>query len=274
MNAWKILAAASAFVWVGQVSPSVAAIQATAPLAVKINAGDEFSNVFSRTISIVVEGFDPLVRRASGSAFYKATAVSDASFTFKGHYWYDGHPASDSPAIFSDGGRTVCWGSKCGPNTDASGLMYNPLLWGTPPRKVELGEKWTTRVPLPWELGPPGKETIEVASVNRADSTVTLLREGQGDGAFLDDPKTLTLTDEGKKTEFQIYGGRAHWSGSATFRHGIVQSDALVVERPLTLKSLSKVYHGYEREYITLVSIPSGPSASVRPEGFAATPAR
>lgn len=94
-----------------------------------MQVSQEFGNLFSRTISFQVSGFDPYVRRVSGSGVYKVVAVSPEQVTLDGQFLYDGNPMNHSKNVIKKGGRVVCWQDDCAPATDASGLSINPLLW-------------------------------------------------------------------------------------------------------------------------------------------------
>jgi hypothetical protein len=54
-----------------------------------------------------------------------------------------------------------------------------------------------------------------------------------------------------------VLPGRSHWRGYTTFHAGVVVSDELMVERPVTLVSdaLGRI-RGQEREYIALNAMP------------------
>lgn len=141
--------------------------------------------------------------------------------------------------------------------TDASGLLYNAGVWGSPPSSLRKGTSWDVVIAEPWELGPAGKETVTVLALDPAEHTVTLRREGSGDGFFDNDAKQVHLTKDGKNYTADVSPGRAQWRGYTTFREGIVISDELLVERPVTLtsKELGSMA-GTERQYILLNAMP------------------
>ena len=218
--------------------------------------GDRFANVFSRTISIRAPGLDPLVSRNSGSGLYKVLVIKDEKLTLQGDFLYDGQPESHSLNTLSDRGATVCWDARCGPATDASGLAYNPLLWGPAPPSLHVGQGWRATIPIPWELGPAGDETVRVVAVDESNGEATLERSGEAEGLFDQDHLKLTMKRGGDAVSFAVTPGRARWSGWARFRRGIVVSDALLVERSVTLTpSAGPAVMGLEREYITLNAI-------------------
>ncbi|MBD8898797.1 hypothetical protein [Rhodanobacter sp. DHG33] len=236
---------------------AAAAASATAPaLTPAFHTGASFGNVFSRTVAVQAPGFDEAVHRISGTAIYR---VTDAALPARLHidYRYDGRTSGSGAVELSDGGATNCYEGKCTPNTDASGLAYNPRLWGTPPTTLKLGQHWTVDIAEPWELGPAGKQTVTVVALDTGSHTVTLEREGSGDGAWLGEKSQLTMTRDGKPCDMTRQAGHAHWHGYTTFRDGIVLSDELVSTRQM---SLSSARYGRieanERQYILLNAMP------------------
>ena len=220
------------------------------------HAGERYANVFSRTLGVRAEGFAEDVRRTSGSASYR---VLEGASPPRLHidYRYDGRPPGSGTVELRDGGATTCYDGTCSANTDGSGLAFNPRLWGAAPAKLRVGQHWTVDIRQPWELGPPGRQTVTVVAFDPADLSVTLRREGSGVGAYLGDRPTVALMRDGQSHVFRLLPGRSHWSGYTTFRAGIVVSDELLVERPVTLASdtLGRVA-GQEREYILLNAAP------------------
>lgn len=234
------------------------AAPATAPaLTPAFRAGASFGNVFSRTIDVQAPGFDEAVRRISGTATYRVTDAASTPARLRIDYRYDGRPAGSGTVALPDGGASNCYDGKCAPNTDASGLAYNPRLWGTPPATLKLGQHWTVAIAAPWELGPAGRQTVTVVALDPASRTVTLEREGGGEGAWLDEKPQVTLTRAGHPYAMTRQAGRTHWRGCTTFRDGIVLSDELVSTRPLTLVSpqLGRIAAA-ERQYILLNAMP------------------
>ncbi|WP_426661900.1 hypothetical protein [Rhodanobacter aciditrophus] len=237
---------------------AAAAAPATAPaLTPAFRAGASFGNVFSRTIDVQAPGFDEAVRRISGTATYRVVDAASAPVRLRIDYRYDGRPAGSGAVALPDGGASNCYDGKCAPNTDASGLAYNPRLWGTPPATLKPGQHWTVEIAAPWELGPAGRQTVTVVALDPASHTVTLEREGNGEGAWLDEKPQVTLTRAGHPYEMTRQPGRTHWQGYTTFRDGIVLSDELVSTRTLTLVSpqLGRV-DAAERQYILLNAMP------------------
>jgi hypothetical protein len=219
------------------------------------------SQVFSRTISTTGPGIDPLVKRISGTGTYRVTAVGEHEYSFDAKFLYDGRPASVGAVQIRKDGRESCWENQCSIATDASGLLFNPLLWGAPSGTISLGTKWHTQIALPWELGPQGDEDVTVVSLDPATGTITLLRQGSGDGAFDHDAAQLKVTSKGAEYTVDVKPGHASWSGYTIFSKGIVVSDELLVERTLTLssKELGNIAAS-QRQYILLNKMPQASS--------------
>jgi hypothetical protein len=220
-------------------------------------SGQVFSQVFSRTISTRVEGFDWIARRISGTGSYRLSGVSNDQFAFESKFLYDGKPsASGVTNITRDGGES-CWEDKCGPTTDASGLFFNSLLWGTPPKQIGVGTSWHTKLLIPWELGPVGEQEVTVTALDASTGSVTLLRRGNGEGFFNGEAAQIKLTKDGKEYVMDSKPGKARWSGYTTIARGIIISDELLVERTLSLSSKELGEKtGFQRQYILLSQMP------------------
>ena len=113
--------------------PTVAAATPASALTPAFTRGTRFGTMFSRTTDVRVPGFDEAVQRVSGTAVYAVTEVSAARPRLSIDYRYDGRPPGSGMVEFHDAGATSCFNGACTPNTDASGLTYNPRLWGTAP---------------------------------------------------------------------------------------------------------------------------------------------
>jgi len=237
---------------------NVSANDAADFLIPRIAVGEHVSNVFSVAASVKAAGFDELVGRNSGSADYTLTKSSpDHGLTFDAHDIYDGSPADHAENIVRDGGATSCWDGQCRTYTDASGPVYNRLLWGDPPAQPKAGMTWTVTIPQPWELGPAGTQTVTVEHVDRTDGSVTLKREGTATGFFAGESHQVTLTKNGTKVTLDVTPGQAHWSGYTTFRQGIVLSDELLVVRTDKLHSKSTgTVDATRRRYMLLNAAP------------------
>jgi hypothetical protein len=228
-----------------------------AALTPALHAGDVFGNVFSRTIALQATGFDAAVRRVSGTATYRVVDAAATPPRLRIDYLYDGRPAASGTVALPDEGSTNCYDGQCAPNTDASGLAYNPRLWGRAPATLRVGQRWTVDIETPWELGPAGRQTVTVVAFDPASHTVSLEREGSGEGPWLGDAPQLTLARGGRSYTVARQAGRAHWHGRATFRDGIVLNDELISTRPVTFTSaqLGRI-EGVERQYILLDATP------------------
>jgi hypothetical protein len=220
--------------------------------------GQPIGQIFSRTISTQVSGFDWSVKRISGTGRYRLTSASKDHLLFDSEFDYDGSaPQSGITKLRLDGSES-CWKDDCGQATDASGLLFNSLIWGTPPKRISVGTHWRTTISIPWELGPPGDEEVTVMALNALTGSVTLLRKGSGEGPFNNDPMQLKLTAKDKQLSLNMKGGKAHWSGYATIEKGIVVSDELLVERGISLSSdETGNIAGFQRQYILLNKMPS-----------------
>lgn len=224
-----------------------------------LQKGSVLSNIFSRTNSYKGEGFDELARRISGTATYTVTAATsdDISFDLIGRY--DGRPESRGTERIRDGGRTDCYDGKCSPSLEASGVLYNPLLWGMPSGNLRKGMSWTVKIPQPWELGPSGEQTITVISLDPRNGMATLERKGAGSGFFASDSRQVPIVKDGKSYIMEVVPGRSRWIGYTTFRKGVVWSDELLVTRPVILKSETLgSLAATERQYILLNAMPPG----------------
>jgi hypothetical protein len=227
-------------------------------LVPNLQIGQKLGNVFSRATSYKAEGIDEVVRRTSGTALYVVTATSPASLVLDSEIRYDGKPVYKGKTEMKDHGRTSCYEGNCSAATDASGPFYNPLIWGDPKGTIRIGMKWIVPITEPWELGPPGEQTVTVVEADPANHSVTLKREGSGDGYFAGDRKQIQVSKSGQNYLVDVNPGRSHWIGYTRFRQGIVISDELLVERPVTLTSKELVsLPAEERQYILLNATPS-----------------
>jgi hypothetical protein len=208
-------------------------------LTPRIAVGEHNSNIYSIASSVKAEGFDELVRRNSGSADYTLTQESaDHALTFNVRDIYDGSPVNQGEFTMREGGATDCNSKgECHTYTDASGLLYNQLLWGRPPEHLTAGMTWKVTINQAWEFGAAGTQTVTVMRVDDANGTVTLMREGAATGALADEPTEVTLVKNGKKITLDVTPGKAQWTGYTTFRHGIVLNDELLVTRTEDLDS-------------------------------------
>lgn len=223
----------------------------------RFRAGQVLGNVFSRTIAFKAEGVEIAVRRISGTATYTVIQSSTNKLLLDGVFLYDGRPETKAKTEMRDQGRTVCYDDKCAASTDASGLLFNARIWGEPSGTMRKGMSWEVSIDDAWELGPPGKQTVTVTSVDQANHSITVRREGKGEGFFADEKKQIPVTKDGKTYTVDVVPGSAHWNGYTTFREGVVISDELLVERSVTLSSteLGRI-PAVERQYILLNAMP------------------
>jgi hypothetical protein len=228
-------------------------------LSPKFQRGQTYSNVFSISRSVKADGFDELVRRNGGSADYSAIGSSTDSWSFRATFHYDGQPVQQEVGYFRDGGRSYCVGNVCNRYSDASGLLYNPALWGTPLKRLSKGMSWTVDIAEPWELG--GANSRQIITVILADAisaTVILMREGASNGPFDNESTHIQLGQGGQSIALELVPGAAHWTGYATFRQGVVVSDELVVTRTDVLRGTDgREYPATERRIMLLNASPS-----------------
>jgi len=224
-----------------------------------LTTGQRINNVFSRAIGFHAEGMDDTVRRASGTAYYEVVDPSPEHTRFKADVLYDGYPRQvGSGSEYRDHGQTYCAKEKCVPVNDASGPLFNPLLWGTPPATLAPGTTWQVAIKQPWELGPAATQTITVVSLDPTNHEITLKREGSGEGWYDSDRKQLQVKKDGKEYTVDITTpGTSHWQGYTTFHQGIVKSDELLVERDVVLSAADfPSTKATERQYILLNAAP------------------
>jgi len=165
-------------------------------LVPQFEPGQTYSNVFSIMHSIRADGYDEYARRNGGSAGYTVLAANGTVWRLRSLWRYDGKPGGDDVIELREGGRTQCTlktdGPKdCQPYLDGSGLVYNPALWGVPPKELTPGMTWKMIIKLPWELGGSNRtEQGTVMSIDRSGGGVVLKREGTSQGFFGEDEPT------------------------------------------------------------------------------------
>jgi hypothetical protein len=222
-----------------------------------LSPGQVVSHVFSRTISTQGDGIEPVVKRVSGTGTYRLTSVGAHGFFYTGTFLYDGLPAATGDGEVRKDGRENCWQKECTAATDASGLIMNPTLWGSAPKKIGVGTKWHVHVSTAWELGPPGDEEITVTSLQAETGTAVLERHGQGEGAFDHDATQLKVTGKGVEHLVAVQPGRSSWSGQTVITRGLIVSDELMVERDLVLSAQDLgTIAARQRQYILLNQAP------------------
>jgi hypothetical protein len=207
-------------------------------LVPSFSTGQTYSNVFSILRSIKADGYDEHASRNGGSADYTVLSADADVWRLRTAWRYDGQPGGVGEDELRDRGRTDCALNKnakdaCHAYLEGSGLVYNPAIWGTPPKRLTPGMRWNVDLGQPWELGGAnGTEQVTVISVDPRTGTATLMREGTSEGFFSEfDPHTVQLSHGGQNEAFDIKPGTSHWKGYATFVNGVVFSDELVVTR-------------------------------------------
>lgn len=219
--------------------------------------GERYTDIYSKSVAVTGQGFDPVVRRFSGRSAYVVTSAAPRALTFDETDVADGRPGATSGQLeIRDKGNTNCYNGSCALNTQTSGLVFIPPLWGAPPEHIEKQQRWTVDIPQAWEIGPAGHETVTVVSVDPADHVVILQRDGRGDGPSEDDRRGLSITADGKTAHATVEAGPSHWSGQIVIRAGVVLSDVIVIERAVTLKSDLGVFTGDERVTTILAAAP------------------
>jgi hypothetical protein len=223
----------------------------------RLQTGQVLGNIFSRTIAFKAAGLEIAVRRTSGTGVYTVIQSSADKLLFNGVFLYDGKPEAKAKTEIRDNGATICYDDKCAPSTDASGLLYNPRIWGDPAGTIRKGARWEVSISEPWELGPPGKQTVTVISLDSANHSITLKREGKSEGFFADEKKQIPVAKDGKTYTVDVVPGPSRWTGYTTFREGIVINDELLVERSVSLVSAELgTIPASQREYILLNAMP------------------
>ena len=237
----------------------LAALTAPSPLQLQFTPGAHYSNIFSICIAFSLDGQkDESVFRNSGSATYVIDRVDGgiAKATVRGQY--------DGRGLFNDGfdldlttHNTVKDGKQV-IDTDSSGFLYNPYMWGDPPSTLTVGATWNVTIPQSWELGPAGTQKVSVLAFDPLTRSVTLQRDGSGSGPALDDtPHAFTYDGQTIKGTVAP-DGPATWHGISTFASGIVTSDSIVVRRKvLVTLANGKTIAAHERLYTLVVAAPA-----------------
>jgi hypothetical protein len=203
-----------------------------------LQPGQVLTDFFSRTFSIEGEGIERSVRRDSGTGSYTVIAnARNGDLKFSLVYDMEGIASGKAEGEFRDQGRTQCLLQNCGVSENASALVYDARFWGSPKATIRAGTSWEVTLPASWELGPPGRQTVTVLSVDRANKMIMLKRVGEGEGAYLGDRAPVEIKKDGKSYRVSVTGGRSHWEGRTVFMSGVVISDELLVDRPIILSS-------------------------------------
>lgn len=205
----------------------------------KLKVGQKIGNVFSATVSYQGDGIEGEVQRVSGTALYEVVDASPDRPRYQSTGRYDGAPDRTGVSESRDNGQTVCSvkTGKCRKYVDTSGVDFNQYFWGKPTGKLTPGTSWKVELPVPWELGPAGTETITVIRVDPANHEVMLKREGNGEGLADGEAKQMKVKKDGKEYTVDLTPGTTHWVGFTVFREGLTVSDEVLVTRISTISS-------------------------------------
>lgn len=222
-----------------------------------LNKGEKLSNIFSRAIAYHGDGFTDVVQRVSGTGTYTVIENDSQAPIFESTGLYDGRPEGKGKYTVRADGQSI-YNGKSYQDDSASGLLYNSFIWGVPPTTLHEGDQWEAVINQPWELGGSGKQTVTIMQIDKLHHSITLKREGSGEGFYDGDAKQITVTlKDGKKVKMDMVPGKSNWSGYSTIKKGVIISDELLVTRPITLKNDSLSLSGGQREYILLNAMPS-----------------
>jgi len=199
--------------------------------------GQHYSNIFSLMVSVEGPGFETWVNRVAGSGTYVVSSVTATQVKFNSWYRYDALGAGNGPFTIDLATLYPVQGGKVTPDTQGSGLAYNPFLWGQPRAGLRVGESWDVAIPTQWELGPAGVQHVSVVSIDPAGSIVTLEREGTATSHQPGAKAFAVMVHGVKRTVRSFPDGPTHWRGYTTFRDGIVMSDDVLMEYRVVLKS-------------------------------------
>lgn len=223
------------------------------------HAGQTLSDITYRVISIYAPGMDDSVSQmpSTGTLTILPSPSEDIiRFSFDGRI--DG--VTEMKAIRGEYRAHVtlsCLSGTCATNTDASAPFYNPTIWGSPKGDLIAGQTWAVKLISPWELGPPGTQTITVVSVDRANGTIVLKRQGDGDGAYVGAPDTVGIKKDGKSYKVAVKRDKTHWVGQAVIQQGVIVSDELLSITSVELSSPELgVIHARERQYMSVLEHP------------------
>ncbi|HEY1774489.1 MAG TPA: hypothetical protein VGH91_15000 [Gammaproteobacteria bacterium] len=224
----------------------------------QLQKGQVFANVFSKTVELQGNGFDAYTGRYSGTAAHKVLDPDPSKLSVETTSSAFDKPDYHAIAILADSGQEWCkQDGKCSVDRETSGPLFNPLLWGMPAGELKVGQTWQVAVTEPWEIGPPGNETVRVVSLDAADGIVTLEREGSGSGKSEDDERKLPIVVKGVKQEATVVAGSATWSGLTTIQRGMILNDEILIRRSVTVQTGAGTFSGEETVYTLLNLMPA-----------------
>jgi hypothetical protein len=236
----------------------LAAATAASPVQVQLNPGAHYSNIFSICIAFALAGQkDETVFRNSGSATYIVNRVDARTANLTARGQYDGRAVFNGSFDLDLTTHNTIKDGKQVIDTDSSGFLYNPFMWGDPPAMLTVGTTWNVTIPQTWELGPVGTQKVTVLAIDPNANSITLQRDGTGTGPALDDD-TRAFNYDGDTIKGTIApDGPATWHGISTFANGIVMSDSILVTRDVwvTLANGKKVA-AHERLYTLVAAVP------------------
>jgi hypothetical protein len=222
-------------------------------------AGQSISDITYRVISLYGPGIEDSVVQtpATGTCTFLASDSPDI-FRWSIDLRMDGKLVlKAAEGDYRDGGTTMCFKGKCNFTTDASGPFFNPTFWGAPHGPLTAGQTWTVALKEPWELGPPGAQTVTVVSVDKVNGIAILKREGEGVGPYEGNHDSLLIKRDGKSYKVAAKYGNAHWVGQAVFQHGVVVSDELLCNTPVEITSPEiGTLQIQERQYMSVLQHP------------------
>lgn len=203
----------------------------------RLHLGDTLATVLSYNVSFNAKGYDGIATHSSGTAAYVVTNPAPDSIAFHVTSVADGYGEFPAQVVYKPGRHVRCVDGACQDYTDASGVLYNPVMWGDAPSALCNGATWTVQLRMPWGVGPVGSQRVTVVRVDTTARVAWLRRDGAGTGAFAHDDDTLTLHKKGKAYRVRIVPGAATWTGYTIFRDGVVIADELIVDRQDVLVS-------------------------------------
>jgi hypothetical protein len=135
-------------------------------------------------------------------------------------------------------------GKETNNQRSAVGMFYNTTAWGPIPSIVAVGQTWSVDLKEPWEMGPAGTETVRVTALDAAHDTITLQRDGSGEGPSsteIKHPVSIKFKHNGVDTAIPVTVGKSTWHGEVVLKDGIVVRDSITVKTNLRLSQAGTV---------------------------------